>query len=159
MFSAPGSRRLAPLLLVLAATSSCAPAGKGRPLLRIEAAWVRPAAAPGAGNPAGDNSAAYFTVVNGGNAADTLVGVVTDAAARADVHRSRVEDGVARMLPVPRLAVPAHGRIACEPGGYHVMLMGVKRDLRVGGRVRLVLRFRASGDRVIDAPVLAGPPR
>jgi copper(I)-binding protein len=145
-------RRRAPLLLAFALVSGCAARPAGSPSIHVEGAWARPAAA-------GAASAAYFTVVNDGAAPDTLIGVAADVAAHADLHQSRTEGEIARMLPVARLVVPARGRVAFQPGGYHVMLMGLIRDLKPGDQVRLVLHFATSGDRLVDARVGEGESR
>lgn len=170
MATMPG-RRLLPLLpLFLVGFLMAAGCGSDRvaePRIRIERAWARPAPGPAADSASGarktstggGNSAAYFTVINDGGAADTLTGVSTDVADEVSLHRSLTEAGIARMVPVARAGVPAGGRLEFRPGDYHVMLMGVTRDLRVGASVRLELHFRKSGVVIVDARVRQAAPR
>jgi copper(I)-binding protein len=170
MATFPGRRWLPLLILFLVGLLMAAGCGGDRvaePRIRIERAWARPAPGPaadsaiglGENSRGGGNSAAYFTVINDGGAADTLTGVSTDVADEVSLHRSLTEAGIARMLPVARVGVPAGGRLEFRPGGYHVMLMGVTRDLRVGASVRLELHFRESGVVIVDAGVREAPPR
>lgn len=84
--------------------------------LTVKGAWVR---LP----PPGANAAGYLTFVNTGDEPARIVGVASDVATRTELHRSWVEDGVARMRPVDTVEVPAHGELVLEPKGLHVMLI------------------------------------
>jgi Cu-Zn family superoxide dismutase len=64
-----------------------------------------------------------------------------------------MQDGVMRMTPVDRIAVPARGHSALRPGGYHVMLIGAG-DIGVGDRIDLRLRFDRAPDRTVSLPVV-----
>jgi periplasmic copper chaperone A len=140
-------RRRAPVLVlvgvvvvVLAAwMSSGSPGG---PRLRVVGAYVPEPASP-------DVAAAYFTVVNEGGTGDVLTGVASDVAAETMMHRSTGQV----MATVGSVPVPAHGRMAFRPGGYHVMLERPGRGLRTGDHVTLTLRFRRSAAITVQAPV------
>jgi copper(I)-binding protein len=45
-----------------------------------------------------------------------------------------------------------------EPGGFHVMLMGLVKPLEIGQTIEVTLKFSKSGDKVIDVPVLEDAP-
>lgn len=94
---------------------------------------------------------AYVTIVNEGETADALVGVETPAAARVHIHETRKDGGMMRMVPLARLPVPAGGRVVLAPGGTHLMLMGLKRPLEVGGTLPLTLIFEKAGRLTVDA--------
>ncbi len=160
------SRNAAMVLLValtLLAAAGCGAGSTRAPQIRVEGAWARPAANSVSGGTHGGGrggvSAAYFTIFNDGGTPDTLTGVSTDAAAEVSLHKSVHQSGVAKMLPIERLVVPAGGRVALQPGGNHVMMMGVTRALEPGADVRLALHFRTSGTVYVDARVGAGAPR
>jgi protein SCO1 len=105
--------------------------------------------------PAGDGPAAlYLTLVNSGDRADELVGVYTEAAARAELHRQIGRPGVSRMEPAGGLAVPAGGVLRLEPGGDHVMLLGLRRRLRAGDSITIELELRRGGTRPARLPVV-----
>lgn len=153
-------------VLLLAA---CAAPSRAGPEIRVEKAWARPTiassteaatATPAMPGMAGSDatSAAYFVIVNDGDAADALTGAAADVAATAEVHETRIVADVAQMAPVTRVAIPAHGRVEFKPGGYHVMLDGLKRDLRAGETFRLTLQFEATGTVTVDVPVQPEPP-
>jgi periplasmic copper chaperone A len=102
--------------------------------IMVEQAWAR--ATPGNATMA----AAYVTVTAGAQP-DRLVGVSTPVAATADVHQSLSDAGVMKMRPVPALAIPAGATVAFSPGGYHIMLTGLKKPLVAGESFPLTFRF------------------
>ena len=115
------------------------------PDLAVRDAWVRSAAVP-EGMTAPVNSAAYLTIENRGDVPDRLVGVSFDGAKRVELHESFVnEQGIASMRPVDFVEVPPGGEARLEPGGLHVMLMGLVGPLSVGDSVLAELQFEVSG--------------
>ncbi|HEU0244367.1 MAG TPA: copper chaperone PCu(A)C [Candidatus Limnocylindrales bacterium] len=121
----------------------------GGPLVTRDA-WVRAAAA-------GGTSAAYMTITNGRVAPDALVGVsAPDVTDSAGLHETSSDSsGMTGMKPVDSIAIPAGGTVALEPGGYHIMLMDLKQELKVGDRVTLVLSFEQAGVVNVTAEVRA----
>ena len=103
----------------------------------------------------GGVSAAYMTLTNGGGASDTLVSVSTDAAAVVELHTSEIDaDGVMRMRPLTNgLEVPADGSVTLEPGGNHIMLMDLQRDLNPGDTVTLTLTFASGKTLTVEAEI------
>ena len=80
-------------------------------------------------------------VVNAGQA-DRSTGVSSDVAERVELHTTVIEDGVLVMHPLSNGAVvPADGELRLEPGGRHVMLMGLAEPLRVDDSFLLTLDF------------------
>jgi copper(I)-binding protein len=145
-------RVLALVLSLVAAVAACGGAGAGTPSasLAVSDAWMRPAAAGGV-------SAAYLTIGNPGSAADALVGVTaTDVTDRASLHETSTDDGMTGMQHTATLAIPAGGTVVLAPGGYHVMLMDLKRDLAPGDRVDLTLAFEQAGPVTVRAEVRGG---
>lgn len=116
--------------------------------IAIEGAFARASATPGA-----KSGVAYFTVVNRGEAADRLVAVETDAAGMAMLHENRVVDGVASMVHLDAIEVPANAQVKLEPSGLHVMLMGLKGPLKQGEKLHLTLTFEKAGKIALDVPV------
>ena len=108
-------------------------AGRAGAALEIQDpfAWAVP--------PGQTNSAIFMRLVNGGDAPLVLVGGRSEAAAAVELHTHTMEDGMMKMRRVERIAVPAKGAVALEPGGLHIMLIGLKRDLVPGGAVDLAL--------------------
>ncbi|HLW26534.1 MAG TPA: copper chaperone PCu(A)C [Kiloniellales bacterium] len=101
------------------------------------------------------NSAAYFTVENGGSQSDRLISVDSQAAERSELHNHVMEDDVARMVEVEAIDIPAGGAVALEPGGLHVMLIGLAEPLQPGDKVPLTLHFEQAESLDIEAEVRA----
>ncbi len=95
--------------------------------------------------PTAKTGAVYMTLMNQAAAADRLVAVTTGAATSAMLHQSVEENGVAKMLHVDSLEIPAGGSVEFKPGGYHIMLMGLKAPLKKGGMLMLQLKFEHAG--------------
>lgn len=112
----------------------------------IEHPWAR--ATPGQSK----TGAAYLTI-DGGASADKLVGVSTPVAGKAEVHSSMNENGVMKMREAGEIAVPAGQKVELKPGGYHVMLMDLKRPLKAGESFPMTLTFEKGGKREVTVPV------
>lgn len=101
----------------------------------LEGAWVR--ALP----PGQPNTAAYMTVVNPGPATLAVVGATADVAARVEIHTTREVDGYQRMEQLAGIEVASGQRLVLEPGGTHLMLLGLERMPVPGDKVRLCLQL------------------
>lgn len=131
--------------------------------IQIENAWARRAPAtaldPSAGHGAttahggSGNGAVYVTITNRGGNSDAIVGAATDAAISVELHETVQEGNVMTMRPVPRFEVPAGGRLEMKPGGHHIMLMGLKRDLKPGDTVTVTVTFEKAGPMTVEATV------
>ncbi len=84
--------------------------------------------------------AAYFTLKGGGETL-TITGIAVDGAARAELHESRMEGGVANMAALARISIPAGEDVIFRPGGKHVMLFDVTPAARAAGQMTLTLSF------------------
>lgn len=133
---------LGALALVLAA---CTPAASG------SAITVADARVP---VPAGVNAAAYMTLINDGDSTDQLISASTDIAGAVELHETTTEDGSMSMQQVTGVEIPADGQAVLEPGGLHVMLIGVTEDLTEGDTVDLTLTFEDAGERTVSAEVV-----
>jgi len=117
--------------------------------LTIDHAWAR-ATPKGAAV-----GAAYLTIHNDGASADKLTAVSVDFAT-AQIHEMKKDNGVMQMRAVPDgLEIPAHATVALAPGGYHVMLVGLKHPLAKGETVEATLTFAHAGEVKVALPVLA----
>jgi copper(I)-binding protein len=97
-----------------------------------------------------------MTLVNPGDRTLWIDSVTSPDFDSAEIHRSWVEDGVARMQPVRQLEVPSAGQVALEPGGYHLMLFDARQPLQAGDSVTLLLH-QADGNCIrVTAPVRRG---
>jgi copper(I)-binding protein len=108
--------------------------------IEVEHPWSR-ATPPGAKTGAG-----YFGLTNTSSTPDRLVALSSPVAPRVEVHLMSVEGGIMTMKPVEGgVEIPAGGRVALAPGGYHLMLMGLTRPLVQGEMVPVTLTFEKAG--------------
>ena len=76
-----------------------------------------------------------------------LVSVATPLTPVAEVHEMKMEDGVMRMRRMAALELPAGRTVELTPGGYHVMLMDLKQQVKAGDTVPLTLVFEGKDGR------------
>jgi copper(I)-binding protein len=137
------SMRFASLLLLALTLFGTAPV-RAQDIVKgdlvISSAWSR-ATPAGAGVAGG-----YLTITNKGAAAERLVSFSTDLAAQPEVHEMTNEGGVMKMRPLTRgLVIPAGATVKLEPGGYHLMLLQLKKPLAAGQRFKATLVFEKAG--------------
>jgi len=101
-----------------------------------------------------DTTAVYLTIKNNG-AADTLLSAAVDpaVAAMAQVHEVVASGGTMVMQEMKAgLPIPANGTVELKSGGYHVMVMNVKKPVAAGDIVPITLVFEKAGSVAIKAP-------
>ena len=113
--------------------------------LTIEDPWVR-------SNPNG-MGAVYMVLTM--PETDELVAASVDPsiAGTVEVHEVVMQDGMMRMREVAGIPLPAGEPVTLEPGGYHIMLLGMPAMLDPGTDVDVTLRFASGDEIVITAPV------
>jgi len=114
-------------LALLIACSACAQS------VQVNDAWVRGTV------PAQKATGAFMEI--SGNQAARLVSVESPVAAAVELHTMSMKDGVMKMTQVEGIDVPAGKTVKLAPGGYHVMFMGLKQQMKPGDRVPLKLTF------------------
>ena len=102
--------------------------------LGVSGAWIRQL-------PAGVPAGAYFTLANHGQSPAALVAASSPDYGTVMIHRTVEHGGTASMVMLDRVEVPARGKIEFRPGGYHLMLMRAKRDIKLGAKVPITLEF------------------
>jgi periplasmic copper chaperone A len=103
--------------------------------------------------PGQSNSAVFMSLANGTGGARALVGGHTDAAEVVELHTHTMDDGMMKMRRVERIDLPAGETVTLAPGGFHVMLIGLKRGLNPGDQVDLTLMLDDGGSLKVQAPV------
>lgn len=116
----------------------------------VEKAWSR-ATVPGA-----RAAAIYMLLTNRGTEAVTVVSLSTDVARMTEAHQTINEDGMMRMRPAENLLIAAGDSLVFEPGGLHVMLMGLQRQLSAGDTY--TLQITLSDGQQLETEVLVGNP-
>ena len=68
-----------------------------------------------------------------------LLSVASPVAGVVEIHEMVMDKDVMKMSPVPGLDLPAGQAVELKPGGYHVMLMDLKAQVKEGDQVPLTL--------------------
>jgi copper(I)-binding protein len=106
--------------------------------------------------PSGLPAAGYVTLNNAGAAPVSLVSASSPDYGSVMLHQSVSSGSTEKMVMVEKLTVPAHGKVAISPGGYHLMLMQPRHKIAPGDTVHVQLKF--SDGAVVDAPLAVKAP-
>jgi copper(I)-binding protein len=151
-----GRRMLPTLLLAPLPVPMSRPAAATRPAtaqraaqgIVIEQPWTRATFA------AGGFAAAYASLRNAGAVEDRLVGAETPLAAAVEFSVQCGGSGA-----TPGVILPPGQTLTLEPGGPHLMLIGLRRPLERGQEIPLTLRFARAGALVLSLRVEAAGAR
>jgi copper(I)-binding protein len=123
--------------------------------IRIESAWARraPMLEGSAAKAGSGNGAVYAVLVNQGKGPDALISAASAAAGAAEIHETYRDMGMMMMRPVSKLDLPAGRKLELKPGGYHIMLVNLKRELKPGEAVDLTLVFEKAGKIPVRAEI------
>lgn len=105
--------------------------------------------------PTQPNTAAFFTVVNHSDEEVTLLAAGSDIAEALEIHRHEHHNGMMSMQEQPSVTIAPHSSFQFAPGGYHLMLLNLRRPLREGEQVQFNLKT-CTGDLItVNAPVVS----
>lgn len=94
----------------------------------------------------------YLTLVNQG-APDRLLSARSPVAASVEMHSMSMQGDVMKMREVDAIALPTGATVELAPGGYHLMLLGLKAPLTAGDKFLLTLKFEKAGELVVTVHV------
>lgn len=138
-------KRTFPLLifiLILTFTAGCVSSS-----LTVKDAWARPSNAGGVG-------AVYFIIDNPADQDDILLSADSDAAEQVELHQSTMnDDGIMSMQQQESVPVPGGSIVEFNPGGLHVMLINLEKDLEPGDTLTFSLNFQNAGHIQLEATV------
>ena len=126
------------LLLALAAlliSNAASADGDHSQDIGIEDAWARATVATMR------TSAAYITISNLSHDDMVLTGAKSTVAGMVSVHQSYEKDGIMRMEHAGDLTIKAGETLVMKPGGYHIMLMQLKEQLKADEIITVTLEF------------------
>jgi len=107
--------------------------------VEVKEAWVRGTV------PAQKVTGAFMEIT--GKSAVRLLSADSPVTAAVEIHNMTMQNGVMKMFPVDGIDVPAGKTVKLAPGGYHMMLMGLKQQMKPGDRVPLKLTFELADKR------------
>lgn len=122
-------------------------AGNALAQVDIDGAWVRGTV------PAQTSSGAFMTLH--AHEAAKLVGVSSPVAKSVELHEMKMENNVMRMRGVSTLDLPKMQDVEMKPGGYHIMLVGLTRQLKAGETVPLTLKFQMQDKKIVETKINA----
>ena len=132
------------MLLAFSASSAADVAGK----VQIEEPFARSALQQQA------NSAIFMRINNQGNAA-ALVSAESSAARVVELHtHQKDQNGMMRMRKIKQIELPSGERTSLQPGGLHIMLIGLQRDLNIGDDVDVTLVFSDGSENTLQVPIV-----
>jgi copper(I)-binding protein len=105
--------------------------------------------------PNAPSAVVYLTITNTGSDDDTLASVVASVADTATVHRTENDNGIISMKTVRDLQIKAGETVRLAPDGLHIMLTGLKRQLKTGETFPVTLTFIKAGP--VTVSVSVGP--
>ena len=133
------------MLRVAIAALLLASASAGHAQVQVKDAWARPAVQ-------GQSATGAFMSLTSADGA-RLVGASSPVAGVVEIHEMAMDGNVMKMRAVPGIDLPPGRSVDLKPGGYHVMLMDLKRPLKLGERVPVELRFETRDKRLVTQPV------
>ena len=99
------------------------------------------------------NSAAFFVIKNNSDKDIAITSANSDVAEKNELHTHIKENKMMKMMKIEKLVVPAKSSLELKSGGDHVMLMGLKKELKAGDEINLELSFSDGDKKNIKVPV------
>jgi copper(I)-binding protein len=103
----------------------------------------------------GQTTGGFLVIKNTGATADRLVSASCGAAMMTQVHETVVENDIMKMREVTSIEIPAGGVVELKHGGYHIMLMDLKQDVKAGETTSCTLKFENAGEVTVEFPVMS----
>lgn len=98
-------------------------------------------------------SGAFLTLTNTSASSHALTSASFNMAGVVEIHETSMDGEMMRMRQVSQIDIPANGSVELKPGSYHIMLMGLKKELSAGTTETLTLTFSDGSQKTVEAPV------
>jgi periplasmic copper chaperone A len=104
--------------------------------------------------PTAKSGAIYLSIMNHGSSDDKLLSIMTSASTSAELHETIMDGDIMKMRAVESATTIAAGStFEMKPGGFHIMLTGLKAPLKKGDVVAVTFVFEKAGTLSVDVPV------
>jgi hypothetical protein len=110
-------------------------------------AWIRSPA------PQQTVTGAFMTLSNDSETAFALTSASSSVAGVVEIHETSMSDGMMRMRKVSQIDIPANGFAELKPGSFHIMLIGLEKDMQPGSTETLTLTFSDGSQKDVAATV------
>jgi len=116
--------------------------------LTVKTPWAR------ATVPAAQVGAVYVALQNPGTESVRIVAASSPACRTTEIHdHVRLDNGNVQMVAVPALDIAAGATVTLQPGGKHIMLIGLVAPLVEGETVAVTLTTASGATIAIAAPI------
>lgn len=115
--------------------------------IAVSQPWIR-ATAPGQ-----TVTGAFMTLNNDSDTPYALNSVSFDGAGTVEIHETSMKEGMMRMRKVGQIDIPANGSAELKPGSFHIMLIGLEKEMKAGATEILTLTFSDNSQKTVEAPV------
>lgn len=103
--------------------------------------------------PGQPNSAAFLILKNTSDEQVALQSASSSVAGVVELHPHSHDDGLMQMRRVPQIALNSNEEVVLEPGGLHIMLIGLKQSLITGEQIDLTLNFSDGSTQTLNVEV------
>ncbi len=111
----------------------------------VSDAWVQ--AMP----PSQTTTAAYMTITNNSTREAVLVSASSDIAGAVEIHQMGEMNGMMDMAMVSNIHIPAWAKVTLQPGGFHIMLINLKKSVNKGDIIPITLHFQDGSAVIVSA--------
>lgn len=140
------------VFVLVTSSSAIAEDKKNNDHITFEKPWIR--LLP----PTVMHTAGYVTIKNSADMNDRLLDVWSPTINSMSVHQTKEVDGVFKMLAAENLVIPKKGELTMQPGGYHIMIMGLDTPLTEASKVTICFEFEKAGIVHVVFPVQKSAP-
>lgn len=110
--------------------------------------WGRPSPRAAA------NAAFYLSLENNTSSEVSLTGATIPVCTSAELHETTIDDqNVMSMRHIASVTIPKGKSLQLEPGGYHIMCLGLQSELKPGDHIPITLAFGDSGELQVEAVI------
>lgn len=135
------------LILVLSALTLF---GQNNNQIKITDPWIRNA-------DKGMNTGMFLKIENLTNKDDELIGVESDFAEVNEIHEVFKNNEMMGMRKIEKLPIKAKSKVELKPRDYHIMFIKLTKDLKLGDKKEVKLKFKNAGTIKVNAVVKAMP--
>lgn len=115
--------------------------------LLIENVWIKETPMEQA------NSAAFMNIENNTDRSIKLTSAESDISEVVELHETIYEEEVMKMRMVESIEIPSKSVVELKPGSFHIMFLNLKRDVKEGQEISLILNFEGMGAKTVLAKV------
>jgi len=104
--------------------------------------------------PTGATTAAiYVPLLNNGKETDSLIGASSELASKIEIHQDTNDNGIMKMQKLDAVTLEPNKPVSLRPNGTHLMVFGLKQQLKEGGMFPLTLQFEKAGSIKVEAMI------